>query len=445
TKELHVPNQTNKSNIINTVKSVQNNLDNLVDIKSINNNILVDLAYSKKDNFLNEDVYEDLQVCYLQKEAAEKLSKAQNILERRHPGLSLLVYDGLRSRNIQYKMWEIVKNTNKQKYVANPEKGSIHNYGAAVDLTIADQNGKPLDMGTDFDFFGELSQPRYEEKYLKNNELTQKQVKNRQLLRSVMTEAGFFEISIEWWHFNAYSSTEVKSRYRIVEFLLSNDEKNKVLQNVKDLPRDENGYCLIVSGTTRKLYVIKEDEIQFVFDVAIGQKGLGKSKEGDRKTPVGDYKIKWMLSRNGSDKQNPGGVSSKVIDGQTYAVLDTELFFGDLSKIRVKVLPDGMRKVSNDPNDRLITKKEIEIAQDEKLWTNSYGGSNVYVMALDYPNKKDKNEGKTGSCIEIHASANLEKIGYKNYPGTYGCIAMYSAYAKKIYELVNPDTWVRII
>ena len=67
------------------------------------------------------------------------------------------------------------------------------------------------------------------------------------------------------------------------------------------------------------------------------------------------------------------------------------------------------------------------------------------MMALDYPNTKDRSEGKTGSCIEIHASLNLEKAGYKNYKGTHGCIAMYPAYAKRIYEYVNPETSVRVV
>lgn len=182
-----------------------------------------------------------------------------------------------------------------------------------------------------------------------------------------------------------------------------------------------------------------------MFDIGIGEHGLGKTKEGDHKTPLGDYTIKWMVSRNGPPKQNPGGLSSFVMDGKTYAVLDTELYFGDLASIRVHVSPDGTRTVSQDPQDRPITPEEIEIAQSERLWTDAYGGDHVYVMALDYPNKQDRAEGKTGSCIEIHASINLEKDGYENYTGSMGCVTMYPMYAKRIYEYVNPGTPVRII
>ena len=108
----------------------------------------------------------------------------------------------------------------EEAYVADPEKGSIHNFGAAVDVSIVDQEGNLLDMGTPFDYFGDLAQPRYEDRFLKEGALTKKQIENRRLLRKVMKEAGFQTIPDEWWHFNAFSPEEVKRRYAIVEFLL---------------------------------------------------------------------------------------------------------------------------------------------------------------------------------------------------------------------------------
>ncbi|MBN2038984.1 MAG: M15 family metallopeptidase [Spirochaetes bacterium] len=189
----------------------------LVDIQSIDASIKVDLKYSSKDNFLGEDAYGDMANCYLVKEVAIKLADAQKILGKIHPGYSLIVYDGVRPRRIQYRMWEIVKGTDKQKYVADPKSGSIHNYGCAVDLSILDENGKVLDMGTEFDYFGDLAQPRYEVKFLKEGKLTQKQVDNRKLLRKVMEQAGFGWILSEWWHFNGYQKKYVKEHYRIIE------------------------------------------------------------------------------------------------------------------------------------------------------------------------------------------------------------------------------------
>ncbi|MFP4013886.1 MAG: M15 family metallopeptidase [Chitinispirillaceae bacterium] len=202
--------------------------DGMVDIQTINPSIKVKLMYSTEDNFLGEDVYGDLEKCYLRKEAAIKLSKAQEILQEKKKGYSLLVYDGLRPRDVQAKMWETVKGTDKQKYVANPRTGSIHNYGAAVDLTILDSLGKPLDMGTHFDYFGELAQPRYEEKFLAEGKLTEEQVENRKLLREVMTSAGFQGISVEWWHFDAFPKNEVRERYSIVESMKGEKEKSSV-------------------------------------------------------------------------------------------------------------------------------------------------------------------------------------------------------------------------
>ena len=421
------------------------NVEDVVDIRDINYRILVKLAYSTTENFLYEDVYGDLQTCYLRKAAAEKLDKAQTLLEEKRKGYRLVVYDGLRSRNVQYKMWRLVKGTPQQEYVADPEEGSIHNFGAAVDLSVVDDEGSLLDMGTPFDYFGDLAQPRYEEQFLKEGKLTKKQIENRRLLREVMQEAGFQGIADEWWHFNAFSYDEVKSRYKIVEFFLPLSKMKEILKEVEGLKRDKNGFCVFVKGAERKLYLIEQNEIKLVFDSAVGEHGLGKTKEGDHKTPLGDYRIKWMVSKNGPKKNNPGGVSSLVVDGRTYAVLDTELYFGDLKKIRVKVLPDGTRKVSHDVNDRPITPLEIRIAQSERLWTDAYGGKNAYVMALDYPNPKDRAEGKTGSCIEIHASLKLENEGYKKYTGTLGCVSMYPDYAKRVYEYVNPGTPVRIV
>jgi len=424
---------------------IQYNIEDVVDITDLNNHIIVRLAYSTTNNFLHEDVYGDLTTCYLRKEAVEKLDRAQTLLEKKRKGYKLVVYDGLRPLYVQYKMWRIVKGTSKQGYVADPEEGSIHNFGAAVDLSIIDDRGNLLDMGTPFDYFGDLAQPRYEKQFLKEGGLTKEHLENRILLREVMGEAGFQGILDEWWHFNAFPPDEVKRRYKIVEFLLPLSKIEKVLKEAEGLSRDKDGFCVLVKGSEKRLYLIKQSEIKCIFDVALGKHGLGKTKEGDHKTPLGDYRIKWMVSRDGPSKMNPGGESSFVADGLTYAVLDTELYFGDLTKIRVKVLPDGTRKVSDDLSDRPITPLEIRIAQDEKLWTDPYGGKDAYVMALDYPNKKDMAEGKTGSCIEIHASLNIEKEGYKNYEGTLGCIAMYPADAKRVYEYVNPGTPVRIV
>ena len=176
-----------------------------------------DLRYASSNNFLNKNMYGNFNRPFLHKIAAEKLNKAVQLLKEKNHDLNLLIFDALRPRSVQRILWESVKGTSKQKYVANPDRGSIHNYGFAVDLTIVDKNGKELDMGTEFDDFTPLAQPRLEKKFLKEKKLTQKQIDNRMLLRNAMTQAGFIQLQIEWWHFDALPAKIVRSKYKIIE------------------------------------------------------------------------------------------------------------------------------------------------------------------------------------------------------------------------------------
>ena len=189
----------------------------LVDISGYDPSIKVALAYSSTDNFLGRDVYGDLEKCYLLSGAAAMITNAQALLKKSHPGYSLVVYDGARPVSVQEAMWELVKDTPQKIYVADPAKGSIHNYGGAVDLTVADPDDIPLDMGTPFDSFSGLSQPKYEEKFLKEKLLTYTQYSNRLILREVMLGAGFNGIPNEWWHFNAYPKDEIKKKYKTIK------------------------------------------------------------------------------------------------------------------------------------------------------------------------------------------------------------------------------------
>jgi D-alanyl-D-alanine dipeptidase len=191
----------------------------LIDIKTIDPSILVELKYSSNDNFIGKDVYGCITNCYLQKDAAKKLANASGYLHLQNSGYNLLVYDGARPASIQKILWESLKQyspAKRQIFVANPTKGSIHNYGCAVDLTIVDAKGNALDMGTKFDYFGELAYPSKEEEMLKIGKLSKIQVANRRLLRKVMLKAGFTSIKYEWWHFNAVSRTNAKIKYKIV-------------------------------------------------------------------------------------------------------------------------------------------------------------------------------------------------------------------------------------
>ncbi len=195
----------------------------LVDVKTVDPDIMVDLRYSTENNFLGSDVYGEMEQCYLQPGVARMLKKAHEILRTRCPQCRLMVLDGARPRRVQQKMWKAVMGTEKEQYVANPSRGSNHNYGAAVDVTIARvysgrlKDHELLDMGTEFDHMGPLAQPRYESRYAARGLLSPRQVRNRKLLREVMEAAGFRPILSEWWHFNAFSKDEIRRRYTIIE------------------------------------------------------------------------------------------------------------------------------------------------------------------------------------------------------------------------------------
>ena len=191
----------------------------LVNVQSVDSAIRVDLRYSTTNNFVGVDVYGDLENAYLQAEPARRLAQANAYLKEREPGYTLYVFDAVRPRRVQQILWDTLDYplADKPKYVANPQEGSIHNYGAAIDLTIADTTGQPIDMGTEFDYFGVLAYPTKEEDMLAQEKLTPEQIANRQLLREVMSKAGFSPITTEWWHFNAFSRREADRQYGIVE------------------------------------------------------------------------------------------------------------------------------------------------------------------------------------------------------------------------------------
>lgn len=179
--------------------------------------VTLDLRYATTNNFTGINIYGVFDKAFLHFKAAEKLFKALDYLEQSYPGYKLILFDALRPRSVQYKLWGYVVGTEQEKYVADPKTGSMHNYGFAVDLSVLDNKGNELDMGTPFDEFSELSQPQLESQFLKEGKITQKHVDNRMILRDVMTKAGFIQLPHEWWHYDALPKSDVKTLYKIVE------------------------------------------------------------------------------------------------------------------------------------------------------------------------------------------------------------------------------------
>jgi D-alanyl-D-alanine dipeptidase len=189
----------------------------LIDVHVIDKSIKVDLVNSDtKKNFFRENFYDGLTKAYLREEVAKKLSNAQKHLESKFPGYSILIMDAARPRSVSQLMYDKMKGTKFEKFVANPKKGSMHNYGIAVDVTIVDENGKEIGMGfspfyrSDFSIYWGYAK-------LKMFGLNEKQKKNRNLLSTVMRKAGFIPLSYEWWHFNGMPKDKARKRYQIIE------------------------------------------------------------------------------------------------------------------------------------------------------------------------------------------------------------------------------------
>ncbi len=151
--------------------------------------IKLDIKYATADNFVGEQMY-DCGKCFLRPEAAAAMVQAQTIL--RSKGYGLLMFDCYRPRPYQQRLWDKVPDP---RYVTPPAKGSMHNRGLAVDLTIVDADGDVLDMGTEYDFFGERAYQTY-------TDLPSEVLDNRKLLNETMAAVGFKPIRTEWWHFS---------------------------------------------------------------------------------------------------------------------------------------------------------------------------------------------------------------------------------------------------
>jgi D-alanyl-D-alanine dipeptidase len=179
--------------------------------------VRLDLRYATTNNFTHTDLYGGFQRTFLRREGAAKFEQAQAILQREHPGWKFLIWDALRPRSVQREFWKRVVGTPQEKYVANPDPGSIHNFGLAIDLTLIDAHGVPLDMGTDFDDFSQAAEPLAEQALLASGRLTAAQLANRMILRDVMTRAGFIQLPEEWWHYDALPAAIAKTQFSIVE------------------------------------------------------------------------------------------------------------------------------------------------------------------------------------------------------------------------------------
>lgn len=185
-----------------SIQNVSINGEGFVNIEEMSDEFVLDMKYATSDNFLKEKVYSCAK-CYVRAEVAEALIKVNN--ELLSQGYRIKFFDCYRPYSVQKKMWKIFPNPG---YVADPKGGSIHNKGAAVDITLVRSAGGHVDMGTDFDHFGKEAHHSY-------SALSRTVLGNRKLLREAMEKYGFKTIRTEWWHYNFIGSGKFKiSDYR---------------------------------------------------------------------------------------------------------------------------------------------------------------------------------------------------------------------------------------
>ncbi|MGL5004695.1 MAG: M15 family metallopeptidase [Casimicrobium sp.] len=175
-------------------------------------NIRIDLRYASANNFMGRDMYSPLDCAWLHVDAAKAIESAVAWLTTQRNDVTLCILDALRPHRVQIAMWDALDD-NLRKYLAPPERGSIHSYGMAVDATLLDANGVELDMGTGFDEMSEASHPEHESSFIATGDLRADHLANRHLLRDAMRQAGFNGIATEWWHFDCGDRARVRSAY----------------------------------------------------------------------------------------------------------------------------------------------------------------------------------------------------------------------------------------
>ncbi|RXK58352.1 peptidase M15 [Lacibacter luteus] len=169
----------------------KDNQKQMVELKTKMPGLVYDLRYATVNNFVKLPLYPVTTTStFLRLPAANALQQVQQELKQK--GLGLKIFDAYRPYSVTIKFWELIKD---ERYVANPSKGSGHNRGLAVDLTIIDlKTGIELDMGTGFDNFSDTAHHSF-------TQLSTTVLQNRKVLKEVMLKHGFTALETEWWHY----------------------------------------------------------------------------------------------------------------------------------------------------------------------------------------------------------------------------------------------------
>lgn len=170
-------------------------MNDLVEITAPDYDVLFDLRYATSDNFTGKTVYSAAR-CFLHEEAATMLLDTIRMAEA--IGYKIKIFDAYRPTEAQWKLWE---HTPDPDFLADPNRGSPHSRGVAIDLTLCHMDGTELDMGTEFDAFTPLS-------HHGNQEVSPQAQRNRHLLMGIMSTAGWDFFRNEWWHYQLFKSKD---------------------------------------------------------------------------------------------------------------------------------------------------------------------------------------------------------------------------------------------
>jgi D-alanyl-D-alanine dipeptidase len=363
----------------------------LVLVSDYSSSFVFDMKYATCDNFVTKTLYPS-PTCVLTKGTLDKLIKANSILRKQ--GYTIKIWDAYRPLSVQKIMWDATPDKN---YVANPYgSGSKHNRGAAVDVTLVDKNGKELKMPTGFDNFTAKASPNYKG-------MTAEQRKNLNILSKAMTSSGFKTISTEWWHFedtdyNGYKIQDIPlSKFDKTSYVLSGEK----IANLKFVKGNNPSQLIIVtsqiSNSSNAVISTYEKRNNSWVNLRknipgyIGLKGFAASKiEGDKKTPVGAFKI--------------GNCFSKIAN----TVTGLNLYMYDTKDVWV-----------DDPSSKYYNTHQREPVNGR--WKSSENFSKmkngVYDVFFDigYNTAKVKNKG---SAIFFHIANPTAVIKYTN-----GCVS----------------------
>ena len=256
----------------------------LIELIKLDKSIKLDIRYATANNFVGRAVYPEARA-FLQRPAAEALVRVHKLLKKE--GLGIAIFDGYRPWAITKLFWEVVPE-DKRKYVADPAKGSKHNRGCAVDLSIYDlKTGKLIAMPSGFDEFTFRASPDYRGG-------TAEETANRDKLRRMMEAEGFTVNANEWWHFD-YKDWQDYAIYNISFSTIRNmDElKGLVVRRMQFI-----GNALIRDRILRSAVALKEGDIFSEINLLKSVKGINSLNLFKKIT---DQAISWQIDKGHGD------------------------------------------------------------------------------------------------------------------------------------------------